>query len=444
MNDIQWIELAEERADNSRPKLYLAGGILGALLAGSLLNPLTAGLVLAWGAYAAYRANEENSDLLEAIDTGILAPVMDKKQLRDYRAAVGDEAVQRELSTAIAQELPLSPAAAALAKSTKVTALALAPTPTDTAPESTAAPMLATVASIDLGSMSDDCFDWALLKDSDRYPHLLMLGATGAGKTTLARRLVAYLGGAAIAITPHAKPGEWGELQVIGAGRDYRAISKGIASLVTEMNRRYTLFSQGQEDYPVWVVVVDEVPAIMGNCPTAGDALKALAREARKVKIRLLILSQGGEVKALGIEGEGSVRESFTKVYLRGFIPPGIAYMVAGEDYPCVISGQRADVSALPEMAFQPRFNPVSTAPPETTPETLEALLERDCNGSETSVKRFGADALTLPEMQSRIAALKGEGWGQTRIIESLWAVKAGGSNDWRVARREYSEITGE
>lgn len=143
MTSLQWIELAEEQADNSRPKLYLAGGMFGALLAGSLLNPLTAVLVLAWGAYAAYRANETNSDLLEAIDAGILAPVMDKKQLREYRAAVGDEVIQGELRAAIAQELPLSPAAAAVAKGFKGNlALPAAavdspfPVPVDPAPES--------------------------------------------------------------------------------------------------------------------------------------------------------------------------------------------------------------------------------------------------------------------------------------------------------------------
>ena len=47
--------------------------------------------------------------------------------------------------------------------------------------------------------------------------------------------------------------------------------------------------------------------------------MKLLAREARKVQIRMCLLSQGAEVKTLGLEGEGSIRECFAMLRLGNF-----------------------------------------------------------------------------------------------------------------------------
>ena len=47
--------------------------------------------------------------------------------------------------------------------------------------------------------------------------------------------------------------------------------------------------------------------------------MKLISREARKVSIRLVVLTQSPEVKAIGLEGEGSVRDNFCFIRLGEF-----------------------------------------------------------------------------------------------------------------------------
>lgn len=112
-----WIDVAENRAESAHnPKLYLGAGLLGALVVGALLNPATAIAALAWGAYAAWDANERNSDQIEAVEDGLVAHLLDKKQLREYLVVVGREQVATELKMALNRELKLSDPAKDLAK----------------------------------------------------------------------------------------------------------------------------------------------------------------------------------------------------------------------------------------------------------------------------------------------------------------------------------------
>jgi hypothetical protein len=47
--------------------------------------------------------------------------------------------------------------------------------------------------------------------------------------------------------------------------------------------------------------------------------MKLISREARKVSLRLVVLTQSPEVKAIGLEGEGSVRDNFCFIRLGEF-----------------------------------------------------------------------------------------------------------------------------
>jgi 16S rRNA U516 pseudouridylate synthase RsuA-like enzyme len=85
------------------------------------------------------------------------------------------------------------------------------------------------------------------------------------------------------------------------------------------MDKRYSQYSDGVTDFEFWNVVVDEIPAIVAQCEKVPDQLKVLIREARKVRIRLILLTQGAEVKALKMEGEGSIRDSLTFIRLGNF-----------------------------------------------------------------------------------------------------------------------------
>lgn len=148
--------------------------------------------------------------------------------------------------------------------------------------------------------------------------HWLLIGETGSGKSVLATLLAcnASQQGSVMILDPHYAPGDWQGFNVVGGGRDYPAINAAMDWALNEMQRRYELRDRGQPVGPLVTIVADELPSLMANCELAGDWLKILTREARKVGIRLMLLTQGAEVKALKLDGEGSVRQAFTYVRL--------------------------------------------------------------------------------------------------------------------------------
>lgn len=199
-------------------------------------------------------------------------------------------------------------------------------------------------------------FDWTdLAARPDFYPHLLLLGKTGAGKTHLAERLLSLLPGDRLVISPHVRPSEFPGVPKVGMGRDYGAISEALAELEQEMQQRYEAYAKGINAGRWLNVVIDEYPAIAAYCKNASGVIQVLAREARKVRIRLIILSQGAEVKTLGIEGQGSLRECFTFCRGRGFVEDharrlkneAIARWVAAQPFPWMVEDQPADPSTL-------------------------------------------------------------------------------------------------
>ena len=220
-------------------------------------------------------------------------------------------------------------------------------------------------------------FDWSdLNRLYDDFPHLILLGKTGAGKTYLAEQLGRFLEGRTVVITPKKKPKDFAGMTVVGLPYDFAAIAAEIgkvAQLVkdreAEMNRT------GREDFEPLNVVLDEVPAFVAGCKDEGldvvKDLKFIIRTARTSKIRLILLAQGSEVRTLGIEGEGSLRDNLTFVRLRGFAEPRakqLGFSLAAYERPCLVDDVTADLSKLaaalgakpPETKAQPAVSPAA------------------------------------------------------------------------------------
>lgn len=257
-------------------------------------------------------------------------------------------------------------------------------------------------ASAGVASPAFRLFDWGDIKrHPDHYPHLLLLGKTGAGKTWLGERLLLLLGGDALVIHPHAAPRDFSGFKVIGGGRNYEAITNAIAALHSEMDLRYQRRDRGDESYNPLTVLIDEFPSIAHFCgKDVVQQILALVREARKVQIRLVILSQGAEVKALGIEGQGSVRECFTFIRLKGFAEdaarkqdPAIASWIAQQRFPCMVENQPADSSVLTTLEPLGKPHYASTSP--TSPAAVSSPFEVRVDDTSAPVE---VDYHLLPE----------------------------------------------
>jgi hypothetical protein len=148
----------------------------------------------------------------------------------------------------------------------------------------------------------------------------MILGETGSGKSTICKYLVSQVNAPCLIIDPHASPTDWRGFTVIGSGRNYGDIATEFERLANLMQIRYEARDKGISQFDPLIVIIDEFPAIASSLGKgATDTVKLLAREARKVSIRMCLLSQGAEVKTLGLEGEGSIRECFAMLRLGNF-----------------------------------------------------------------------------------------------------------------------------
>ena len=163
---------------------------------------------------------------------------------------------------------------------------------------------------------------FADIKSALSKPHCMLLGSTGDGKSTLAKHLAANCTAYTIVIDPHAAPDDWGNLPVFGAGRKYSEIAKIMGVTLELLQVRFDARDQGVKAFEPIIIICDEYPAIIASSEAgkvASSWMKLISREARKVSIRLVVLTQSPEVKAIGLEGEGSVRDNFCFIRLGEF-----------------------------------------------------------------------------------------------------------------------------
>jgi len=103
-------------------------------------------------------------------------------------------------------------------------------------------------------------------------------------------------------------------------------------------------------------------------------------------------LAQGSEVKALGIEGEGGLRDSLTYVYLKGFVEDHAAKSkidISQVDRPCIIDGQIADTSFLAQFIDTYRAGLDVTGQAARTKDTLYHKLAGDIPGTPEHLERI-------------------------------------------------------
>ncbi|MBW4440166.1 MAG: hypothetical protein KME10_02800 [Plectolyngbya sp. WJT66-NPBG17] len=215
------------------------------------------------------------------------------------------------------------------------------------------------VPSLNLNSNTAQTFDWSRLNSEyNDFPHLFLLGKTGSGKSYLSDRLVRFLNGYAIVITPKRMPNDFQGLQVVGLPYDFKTIHRTLTALEKLMIQRESEMQRtGKTDFPPVNVILDELPVSSAGCNDLKldliKPLKAIIRAGRTSKIRLIILAQGQEVKALGIQGEGGLRDSLSYVYLKGFVEEYASHKkidISGIDRPCIIDGQIADTTFLKQF----------------------------------------------------------------------------------------------
>lgn len=164
-----------------------------------------------------------------------------------------------------------------------------------------------------------------ITEDSERWLemllaalHLLCIGHTGGGKTTLVHWLVtrrAQAGERVIVCDPDAAPGLWPACEVYGYGNDFPAINRALGEVAREVEQRRKLRGSGRQRlFTPLHLVIDEYQDTTADCPLAQELVEDVLRRGRKLGVHLIIGVQDKLVKTMGFEGKGDLRKNFSYV----------------------------------------------------------------------------------------------------------------------------------
>jgi len=151
------------------------------------------------------------------------------------------------------------------------------------------------------------------------WPHLLIVGPTGSGKTTVANHLIdnAEYDAIIYALDPHATQNKnrglpWSpRAQVIGDGREWAIVDAMLVNLLVEMDDR---FKSGRAALQPVYIANDEWLAVKKNCQHANEFFETIGSEAAKVNIHLMIATQAATVDDLGCSA--AVRDNLVELRL--------------------------------------------------------------------------------------------------------------------------------
>jgi hypothetical protein len=226
----------------------------------------------------------------------------------------------------------------------------------------------------------------------------MVVGETQEGKSTSVIALLREKAqrGSIIIIDPHEKLNDWG-IPTANVGRDWGHIDQLMLALDAELSRRYL---RGEDIGAPLTIIMDEVPAIMDECGNAPKTMMRLAREGAKVKMNLIIMTQDPNVESLKIQGQGAVRNNFSKLLLGSFAIK--AYKdLEGKPWPAVLEhrGEKVRVSRarLPEIAqsdignvtiWNPPGEPLEKTQWSTEHILVAALVAANPNTSRAEIAR--------------------------------------------------------
>jgi len=156
-------------------------------------------------------------------------------------------------------------------------------------------------------------YDW--IRQLTYYPCLLIYGAQGSGKTTLASQIVhnrLKAGHRVIVLDPHKKAGDWKGLECYGAGLNYGEINGQLRWFDKEVESRYKVFSEDENYAPTDVTLIcDEFTNWASRCEGADKFFAAAMSDIRKIKIHVIFLSHGRTLATLGdAKGLGGTRDA--------------------------------------------------------------------------------------------------------------------------------------
>ena len=138
----------------------------------------------------------------------------------------------------------------------------------------------------------------------DAVPHLFIEGGSGAGKTTLALAILGDRPGP-IAIVGVKPDDQWTQA---AEGYTYRSNEREpkLAALLDDVRRRLD-----DGDKSGLTIVLDDFTRLASDHPAAVQLYKLVADVGRSLRIRLILIARGRQVKGIGASGESDLLDHF-------------------------------------------------------------------------------------------------------------------------------------
>lgn len=153
----------------------------------------------------------------------------------------------------------------------------------------------------------------------DRYPHILIIGPTGSGKTTFTMALLASRPGRIAVLTPKPDPDDWPGVPIVTIDDDggFSDLTRAFVALDREIKQRLVATKNRHSPGEPLTIICDDWPVLSSECGRpASDLFKLVGRLGRSLRVRLIVLSQSKQVKSLGLDGEGDALSNFARVTL--------------------------------------------------------------------------------------------------------------------------------
>jgi hypothetical protein len=194
-------------------------------------------------------------------------------------------------------------------------------------PDRVAEPMQATSPAIPIAIPPSDLPLLPLHELLD-YPAILIFGPQGSGKTSLATYLLQQRlarGHTLTVLDPHAEYGQYGHLQVVGAGMDYQAIDQAMDAIVRDIDARYKARAKQKNlKFKTCTTFCDEFTNWASRCSNSGEFFKTCVSDTRKVEYRTLLVAHARTLPALGdAKGMAATRDaSLLEIELEAKVDP--------------------------------------------------------------------------------------------------------------------------
>lgn len=166
------------------------------------------------------------------------------------------------------------------------------------------------------------------IKSLEASSHILIIGNTGSGKTILAKYLLSSIRDQLVIIDIKDRPNKYNSTDSsvrsysLDSDLSFSTIDTVCSKLIGELKTRQRAMNTGTNDFSPLTVFIDEYLTIIQNVPVAKEMMLKVAVIGRELKVRLVLATQSNRVKALGLEGIGDVKDSFTMCYLGKHILP--------------------------------------------------------------------------------------------------------------------------